>query len=96
MGLIEKGENSEDRKRIRKEDEDDEWIEKTQKELGIWKIKEELVEGIRNNKVGIVSGDTGSGKSTQLVQYLYADYLHSRGNKENDCFPFKAIVTQPR
>lgn len=29
MGLIEKGENSEDRKRIRKEDEDDEWIEKT-------------------------------------------------------------------
>lgn len=54
-------------------------------------MKQDLLKGVNNNKVSIVSGDTGSGKSTQLIQYLYEDYLR------NECqYEFKAIITQPR
>ena len=34
-------------------------------------MKEELLNIIRDNKVTIIVGETGSGKTTQLTQYLY-------------------------
>lgn len=46
--------------------------------LPIYEVKEELVRLIRENKVLIIVGETGSGKTTQLTQYLreegYARY----------------------
>ena len=45
---------------------------KEQKEsLPIFSVKEELLNIIRDNKVTIIVGETGSGKTTQLTQYLY-------------------------
>jgi len=45
---------------------------KEQKEsLPIFSVKEELLNIIRDNKVVIIVGETGSGKTTQLTQYLY-------------------------
>lgn len=38
--------------------------------LPIAKFKHEIIEKIRDNSVVLISGDTGSGKSTQVPQYL--------------------------
>ena len=45
---------------------------KEQKEsLPIYSVRDELLNIIRDNKVTIIVGETGSGKTTQLTQYLY-------------------------
>ena len=46
--------------------------------LPIYSVKEELLTVIRDNKITIIVGETGSGKTTQLTQYLFeAGYTHS-------------------
>ncbi|XP_060560623.1 uncharacterized protein LOC132720487 [Ruditapes philippinarum] len=39
--------------------------------LPIYARREDILTAIRNNQVCIILGETGSGKSTQMVQYLY-------------------------
>lgn len=39
--------------------------------LPIYKYREELLQLIRDNQVIIMVGETGSGKTTQLPQYLH-------------------------
>jgi len=41
--------------------------------LPIFSVREELLQVIRENQVVVVVGETGSGKTTQLTQYLYED-----------------------
>ncbi|KAJ1398769.1 P-loop containing nucleoside triphosphate hydrolase [Sesbania bispinosa] len=41
--------------------------------LPIFSVREELLQVIRENQVVIVVGETGSGKTTQLTQYLHED-----------------------
>ncbi len=55
--------------------------------LPIYSVREELLTIIRDNRVVIIVGETGSGKTTQLTQYLYEDGYSSYG--EIGC-------TQPR
>lgn len=43
------------------------------KNLPIIKHKDEIVNGIKNNRVLIISGDTGCGKSTQVPQMILDD-----------------------
>ncbi|VDL60323.1 unnamed protein product [Hymenolepis diminuta] len=38
--------------------------------LPIYKLKDELLKAVEENKILIVIGDTGSGKTTQITQYL--------------------------
>lgn len=57
------------------------------KELPIYSRKQELLELVRDNQFVIVLGETGSGKSTQIPQYLAEAGLHGYG---------KIGVTQPR
>jgi pre-mRNA-splicing factor ATP-dependent RNA helicase DHX38/PRP16 len=38
--------------------------------LPIYEVRDELVRLIRENKVLVIVGETGSGKTTQLTQYL--------------------------
>lgn len=56
-------------------------------QLPIYSRKEELLELVRNNQFLIVLGETGSGKSTQIPQYLAEAGIHGFG---------KIAVTQPR
>lgn len=65
---------------------------KQRSQLPAWKIQDVIVDLIRNNDVVLITGETGSGKSTQVVQFVL-DYLMS---KEDDFGNTKIICTQPR
>ena len=56
---------------------------KTMKEqreyLPIFSVREELLTIIRDNRVVIIVGETGSGKTTQLTQYLTEDGYSAYG-----------------
>lgn len=66
--------------------------------LPIAQCATEIVECVRNNFVTIVVGETGSGKSTQLPQYLVDDtklhdlLLPATANTT----PLRVYITQPR
>ena len=53
--------------------------------LPIFSKKEEILEKIKKNRVVIISGNTGSGKSTQVPQFIYDNFKNSR-----------ILITQPR
>ena len=53
-------------------------------DLPIHAVESEIVEAVTNNRMLVITGDTGSGKSTQLAQFL-----HHAGYK-------RIAVTQPR
>ena len=46
-------------------------IEATRKSLPIYAYREELLKAIENYQVLVIVGETGSGKTTQIPQYLY-------------------------
>ncbi|KAJ9134650.1 DEAD/DEAH box helicase [Pleurostoma richardsiae] len=61
------------------------------KKLPAWQVQEDVVRVVTENQVTIISGETGSGKSTQSVQFVLDDmYRQGYGNCAN------IIVTQPR
>ncbi|KAL2504907.1 RNA helicase family protein [Abeliophyllum distichum] len=47
--------------------------------LPIFSVQEELLQVVRENQVVVVVGETGSGKTTQLTQYLHEDGYTSSG-----------------
>lgn len=59
--------------------------------LPITKIRQDLIEMLRDQQVVVVSGGTGSGKSTQCPQYILEDAILNRKGADT-----KIIVTQPR
>jgi pre-mRNA-splicing factor ATP-dependent RNA helicase DHX16 len=63
-------------------------MEEVRKSLPIYRYKESLLQAIADNQVLIIEGETGSGKTTQIPQYLY-EAGYSNGNKRIGC-------TQPR
>ncbi|KAF5295341.1 hypothetical protein FQR65_LT01531 [Abscondita terminalis] len=55
--------------------------------LPIYKLREELIKAVTDNQILIVIGETGSGKTTQITQYLAESGFTARG---------KIGCTQPR
>ena len=49
--------------------------------LPIFKFREQLIDAVRTNQVLVVIGETGSGKTTQLTQYLLEAGFCRRGAK---------------
>ncbi|XP_043691345.1 pre-mRNA-splicing factor ATP-dependent RNA helicase DEAH7 [Telopea speciosissima] len=47
--------------------------------LPIYSVREELLQVIRENQIIVVVGETGSGKTTQLTQYLHEDGYTTNG-----------------
>jgi ATP-dependent RNA helicase DHX57 len=64
---------------------------KTRQGLPAWRLREEIVHTVNRSKVTIISGETGSGKSTQSVQFILDDMIQKEiGGAAN------IICTQPR
>lgn len=59
--------------------------------LPAYKMKEELLNIIKNNQVVVISGETGCGKSTQVPQIILDDAMINRTGAYT-----KILVTQPR
>lgn len=47
--------------------------------LPVYSVREELMQIINDHKIVIIVGETGSGKTTQLTQYLKEDGYTNRG-----------------
>ncbi|RHZ81211.1 hypothetical protein Glove_123g207 [Diversispora epigaea] len=63
-------------------------IEEVRKSLPIYAFHDQLLSAINDYQVLVIVGETGSGKTTQLPQYLY-EAGYTKGNKKIGC-------TQPR
>nr|CAD7441299.1 unnamed protein product [Timema bartmani] len=63
-------------------------LEETKRSLPIFPFKDDLIDAIKNHQVLIIEGETGSGKTTQIPQYLH-EAGFTEDNKMIGC-------TQPR
>lgn len=48
-------------------------LEEVRKLLPVYQMRKQIVDTIRDNQFVVVVGETGSGKTTQIVQYLYEE-----------------------
>lgn len=64
-------------------------MERARKSLPVYRHRTKLMDAISENQVLIIVGETGSGKTTQLPQYLVEDGYTRNGK-------FQVGVTQPR
>lgn len=62
-------------------------IVEQRKSLPIYKLRDDLIKAVTDNQILIVIGETGSGKTTQITQYLAESGFQARG---------KIGCTQPR
>ncbi|KAA0198472.1 hypothetical protein HAZT_HAZT007935 [Hyalella azteca] len=60
---------------------------KQRKGLPIYEVKKDLVNYLRKNETNILIGETGSGKTTQVPQFLHEEALLKNGS---------VVITQPR
>ena len=64
-------------------------FEQARKSLPVYRHRSRIMDSIRENQVLIIVGETGSGKTTQLPQYLIEDGYTQNGK-------YQIVVTQPR
>ncbi|KAF3988493.1 hypothetical protein FT663_03953 [Candidozyma haemuli var. vulneris] len=66
-------------------------LQQQRESLPVFAMRTQLIEAIEQNQFLVIVGETGSGKTTQIVQYVYEEALNVVGNTE------KIIgCTQPR
>ncbi|KRX49927.1 putative pre-mRNA-splicing factor ATP-dependent RNA helicase mog-4 [Trichinella sp. T9] len=63
-------------------------VEETRRSLPVYPFREDLLKAIEDHQVLIIEGETGSGKTTQIPQYLYEAGYCKDGKK--------VACTQPR
>lgn len=67
--------------------------ENNRKKLPAWKKQEEILNLIRNQQFIILKGETGCGKSTQVPQYIFDDWIE---NFSTNGQHIEIVCTQPR
>lgn len=66
-------------------------MQELREKLPAYQHKEEILEAIEKNQVVLIEGNTGCGKTTQVVQYILDDALiNSKASKT------RILCTQPR
>ena len=81
------------RKELRPNLETDEYqkILRMRESLPAWKMRQSIIQAVDQHQVVLISGETGSGKSTQAVQFILDDMIGKNlGSSAN------IICTQPR
>lgn len=68
-------------------------IQKVRTQLPVFGKEHEIMEAVYHNDVVIICGETGSGKTTQVPQFLYESGF---GNPNSPDFPGMVGITQPR
>uniref|UniRef100_A0AC35UC22 RNA helicase n=1 Tax=Rhabditophanes sp. KR3021 TaxID=114890 RepID=A0AC35UC22_9BILA len=66
-------------------------VESVRERLPVFNQKNEIIDACESNQVVLIKSNTGSGKSTQVAQFLLKHYLNLNKGAE-----FNAIITQPR
>ncbi|XP_030623769.1 ATP-dependent RNA helicase DHX29 [Chanos chanos] len=61
-------------------------------QLPVFQHRERILETLRRHRIVVVAGETGSGKSTQIPQFILGDLL-TGGDAAQPC---NIVVTQPR
>ncbi|KAK2740128.1 hypothetical protein FQN57_006243 [Myotisia sp. PD_48] len=61
------------------------------KSLPAWKVQDAILQAVNSHQVTIISGETGSGKSTQSVQFILDDMIRRDVGSEASI-----VCTQPR
>lgn len=61
-------------------------------QLPVFQHRQKVLDALRRHRVVVVAGETGSGKSTQIPQFILEDLLVGGG----DAQPCNVVVTQPR
>lgn len=81
---------------IKREEQRVKSIAETRKSLPIFQYRDQLIDAIKMYPVLIVVGETGSGKTTQLPQYLYEAGLSKKLGETKFDHERKIGCTQPR
>lgn len=68
-------------------------IKKQRENLPVFKEEHTIMEAIHHNDIVIICGETGSGKTTQVPQFLYEN---GYGSIDNEDFKGMIGITQPR
>jgi pre-mRNA-splicing factor ATP-dependent RNA helicase DHX15/PRP43 len=70
----------------------------TRQNLPVYAYKDRILQTVRDNQVTVIVGETGSGKTTQIPQYLALTPSATSNVQSSDAFPFFGSVacTQPR
>ncbi|KAK7516306.1 DEAD/DEAH box helicase-like protein [Phyllosticta citriasiana] len=77
--------------RLKQQSPEQQRMLRVRENLPAWKLQQSIIEVVNSHQVVIVSGETGSGKSTQSVQFLLDDYIQRQlGEAVN------IVCTQPR
>uniref|UniRef100_A0A0N4ZEL1 RNA helicase n=1 Tax=Parastrongyloides trichosuri TaxID=131310 RepID=A0A0N4ZEL1_PARTI len=66
-------------------------IENTRIKLPVYMKQDEIIKTISENQAVLIKSNTGSGKSTQIAQFLLKNYILNGKGAEFNC-----IITQPR
>lgn len=75
-----------------KEDQYQEMLE-VRKNLPAWNLRKDILNTINQSQVVVISGETGCGKSTQVPQYIFDEWL---SNYDSDKKHIEIVCTQPR
>lgn len=68
-------------------------IQKKRKNLPAWKQRTEILNAIRANSIILLKGETGCGKSTQVPQFIFDEWLETFTSHKKH---IEIICTQPR
>ncbi|KAL7069181.1 putative DHX8/prp22-type ATP-dependent RNA helicase [Cryptosporidium serpentis] len=68
-------------------------IQEQRRNLPIFALRESLIDAVRKNQIIVVIGETGSGKTTQITQYLYEEGFCDDGNMIGCTQPRRVAAT---